>query len=324
MNAAIQLFLLIVQLLCAGAIAGGLHSYLALNQLGSLLGWSIAIIGGLLIAFSFQFILIGCQFVVSRGSTARFIAKHGLHPSLGRIPKPGNVIRAWMDETLICIQNFSFRQPLGHWIKLPEPSPTAPRRPRPVLLVHGYSCNRNMWGPFAEVLAREGYRCGALTMEPAFGSIDQYAGPIAEAVQQLKSKTGAHQVDLIGHSMGGLAIRAYLRACLNNKASHHVNRVITLGTPHRGTLLAHIAPTTNGQQMRRDSPWLQGLFDHHQRELANLPAMTVIMTELDNIVFPALDQTLPGVENLVISDSGHLHLIKDPAVQQAVLERLAE
>eukprot|EP01035_Chromulina_nebulosa_P009829 gene9830-13259_t len=52
---------------------------------------------------------------------------------------------------------------------------------------------------------------------------------------------------LLCHSMGGLAVRAWLRA---HQADGRVHRVLTLGTPHGGTWLGRFSHAPPWRQMR--------------------------------------------------------------------------
>lgn len=77
---------------------------------------------------------------------------------------------------------------------------------------------------------------------------------------------------LVGHSMGGLVARAYLR----RYGELRVARLITLGTPHRGSLLAHLGIGRNARQMEPGSVWLREL----AKPRCRFPALpfTVAMT----------------------------------------------
>lgn len=52
-----------------------------------------------------------------------------------------------------------------------------------------------------------------------------------------KKETGAEKVILIGYSMGGLTGRHYLTKHL---LDHHVQRLITIGSPHQGSAFAKV------------------------------------------------------------------------------------
>jgi pimeloyl-ACP methyl ester carboxylesterase len=57
------------------------------------------------------------------------------------------------------------------------------------------------------------------------------------AIQKVLNATGADNVILLGHSMGGLAIREYLQNSSNwqSDGQHHVSKLATIGTPHYGS-----------------------------------------------------------------------------------------
>lgn len=60
---------------------------------------------------------------------------------------------------------------------------------------------------------------------------------VADAVDKVLVETGAEKVILVGHSMGGLAIRQYLQNEDNwpIDGQHHVAKVLTLATPNGGS-----------------------------------------------------------------------------------------
>jgi triacylglycerol esterase/lipase EstA (alpha/beta hydrolase family) len=117
--------------------------------------------------------------------------------------------------------------------------------------------------------------------------------------------------------MGGLVARAYLR----RHGDAGVASVVTLGTPHRGTVHARFARGTNVGQMRRNSQWLQQLAADEPPE--RLQRFSVIRTWQDNIVAPQGDQTLPGATTIDFEGLGHVGLVYDRAVGEAVIAALA-
>lgn len=194
----------------------------------------------------------------------------------------------------------------------------------PVLLLHGYGCNSGYWAQLVPMLdaARISHACPNL--EPLGAGIDDYVPAVARAVDALCEASGARQVVIVAHSMGGLAARAYVRA----HGVHKLARIITLGTPHHGTCLAAFGPGTNALQMRRarageapESAWL--------RELAGCEAastraiVTSIYSHHDNIVAPQTSSCLPGARNIPIGGVGHVALGSDPRVLSCILHELA-
>lgn len=58
------------------------------------------------------------------------------------------------------------------------------------------------------------------------------------AVKKVLNATKASKVILVGHSMGGLAIREYLQNSVNwllGDGQHHIAKLVTIGTPNRGS-----------------------------------------------------------------------------------------
>jgi len=180
----------------------------------------------------------------------------------------------------------------------------------PLLLIHGYCCNRGFWWWLKPRLEAQGRSVATLTLEPLHGDIDGYAEQVARAVDRLCRATGASQVMLVGHSMGGLVARAYLR----RYGELRVARLITLGTPHRGSLLAHLGIGRNARQMEPGSAWL--------RELAQTPLLVPCVSIYschDNYVVPQLSARLDGAENIPLAGVGHLAMSISPAVLKALL-----
>jgi pimeloyl-ACP methyl ester carboxylesterase len=72
-------------------------------------------------------------------------------------------------------------------------------------------------------------------------AIERYGEGLARLIDIIRkgaeAREGAFEgVDIIGHSMGGLVVRAALRHMAENglNARERVHRIVTLGTPHRG------------------------------------------------------------------------------------------
>ena len=192
----------------------------------------------------------------------------------------------------------------------------------PVLLLHGYGCNSGYWAHLAARLDAAGISHATLDLEPLTGDIDGFADAIEEGAARLRRAAGAQQVIVIGHSMGGLAARAWLR----RHGSAQAARVITLGTPHHGTCLAAFGIGINAAQMRRagiDGPacaWLSELAAHE--DAATRGRITSIYTHHDNIVAPQTSGHLTGARNIGIGGVGHVALGRNRRVLALVLEEI--
>lgn len=228
----------------------------------------------------------------------------------------GQVLRAWWAEVRIAVRVFCWEQPFRSRAE-PDWLPAAPTGRCGVVLVHGFLCNRALWRPWFARLRAAGHAYEAVNLEPPFGAIDDYAPAIEAAVQRVHAATGMAPV-LICHSMGGLAARAWLRACAG---AGRVQRVVTLGTPHRGTWAGRFSRAANGQQMALDGHWVGQL---RSAEPAGQAALFCCWySNCDNIVFPTSTATLPGADNRLIAGAAHVEMARRPEVLAQCLALLA-
>lgn len=190
----------------------------------------------------------------------------------------------------------------------------------PVLLVHGYGCNSGIWGYLMPRLDRNAISHASVDLEPVGGPIDGYVPALQAAVEELCAATGAPQVAIVAHSMGGLVARAWMRA----HGSARVARLITLGTPHHGTSLANFGPGANAAQMRRAggeaNDWLRAL--GASEDAARRALITSIFSHHDNIVSPQTSSVLEGARNIALGGVGHVALGCNGRALDTVMEEL--
>jgi triacylglycerol esterase/lipase EstA (alpha/beta hydrolase family) len=230
--------------------------------------------------------------------------------------------RAFWGEFRAALTVFMFRLPWsdqspGVLMPLTGAAPVTGDKPLPVLLVHGYICNHRVWDNITRALRQAGHPVLALDLEPPFASIDDYTRLVEQAVNDLLAATGARQVALVGHSMGGLVIRAWMRA----HGTQRVARVITLGTPHQGTRIAKVSMTPNGAQMVWRSQWLQAL--ERSETPATRSLISIALTHHDNIVYPQREQVLAGASVTEFDRVGHLELCLNPMVIGWLVQQLS-
>ena len=80
-----------------------------------------------------------------------------------------------------------------------------------------------------------------ISLESNQASIFKQGWGLAEAISKIKLATGKEKVIIVGHSMGGLAGREYLRSFSQND----VAKIITLGTPHLGSTITEMSELLN-------------------------------------------------------------------------------
>ena len=189
---------------------------------------------------------------------------------------PAQLLHAWWGEVRAAPRVFCWRQPFRSQ-RWPDHLPAVAQGRRGLLLVHGFFCNRGVWNPWLQRLRAQGVPFIAVNLEPISGSIDNYVANVEQAVQRLERCTGLSPV-IVAHSMGGLAVRRWLaEAGLAGDA--RVHRVVTIGTPHRGTWLARLLLSNNAREMRIDSPWQRLLATREPASARrSSPASTAIAT----------------------------------------------
>jgi triacylglycerol lipase len=179
-----------------------------------------------------------------------------------------------------------------------------------VLLVHGYACNRGVFRTIRARLAAEGYAAYVHDLDPMYANIDTYIPALAARIDAILARTGRSRLAVVCHSMGGLALRAYLR----DHGGAMIAVLVTIGTPHHGTRHAALGAGINSRQMAPGSAWLQALGPRGDH-----PPVAAIWSTHDNIVAPQESAALEGAENLPLSGIGHLSLLHArPSVDRIV------
>ncbi len=250
-------------------------------------------------------------------------------PGVAGPPRPGAraLAAAWRAETCHAWRVFAWRQPF-RWRTWPDRldgEGVAGRRG--VLLVHGFVCNRGFWAPWLRRLSADRRAFSAVNLEPPFASIDDYVEALDEAARRLQQATGLPAL-VVCHSMGGLAVRAWLaRRAAEGEAMHgRVERVVTIGSPHAGTWLARFSHTRNGREMRPGSAWLERLAQAWRSGEAGLAPgrFTCWYSNADNIVMPASSAMLAGADNRLVNGAGHVDLAFREEVIEGTLAILAQ
>ncbi|MFJ9648166.1 esterase/lipase family protein [Streptomyces sp. NPDC004244] len=168
--------------------------------------------------------------------------------------------------------------------------------PRPVVLVHGTLGNSvDNWLGFAPYLVHRGYCVysldyGQLPGVPFFhglGPADKSAGQLAVFVDQVLAASGAAEVDIVGHSQGGMMPNYYLKF-LGGAAK--VNALIGLAPDNHGTTLSGLTA------LLPYFPGAEDLINSKTPGLADQIAGSPFLTKLN-----AGGDTVPGVQYTVIA-----------------------
>ncbi|AVZ40547.1 MULTISPECIES: triacylglycerol lipase [unclassified Dietzia] len=217
------------------------------------------------------------------------------------------------------------------------------RHPVPVILVHGTGLNGgNSWATYGAALAAEGYCVWAPTVgaPPGLGSTGGFdsltgasAPQLAAEIDRVRALTGAHEVDLVGHSQGAI-IASYVTATTR---AHAVRTVVTLGVdPARSgegppefvtEFLEVISPGTARRDAEATLAWLgdEGVpFARGVRYVA-------VVSDYDELTGPVTAPVVPDFVDLRVvrlqdgceaDRSGHLTVLASPRAVDLVTDAL--
>jgi pimeloyl-ACP methyl ester carboxylesterase len=192
----------------------------------------------------------------------------------------------------------------------------------PVLLVHGLVDNRSVFTVLRRGLRRRGFEhVVSMNYSPLTHDIRTAATLLAQRVEELCDLTGYDRIHVVGHSLGGLIARYYVQ-CLGG--DERVDTLVTLGSPHGGTLAAHLVPHPLIRQLRPGSALMTEL---------SAPArgcrtrFVAFYSDVDQLILPASHGRLthPDLDatNVLAAGVGHLSLPVRGRVVHAVCSMLA-
>ncbi|CAN5861788.1 hypothetical protein BH11MYX3_BH11MYX3_07700 [soil metagenome] len=188
---------------------------------------------------------------------------------------------------------------------------------RPVIVLHGYAMNRANFMPLAFRLARAG-------IGPVYGFEYWTLGRTAAAARQLgwfvdqvREASGSAEVDIIGHSMGGVVARYYVMLAGGDGV---VRRLITLGSPHSGTDVSRFGIGHPGRELVTGSKLMARL---SAAAAPRSTKITTIWSRGDALVPGSRQAPLPGAETIIYDDLGHVALLGSRRVAAVIVERLS-
>ncbi len=205
-------------------------------------------------------------------------------------------------------------------------------RPGPVLLVPGYGGATGSLSVLATRLAAAGRDAQVVPLAGnGTGDLRVQARVLDAAARAALARTGAHSVDVIGYSAGGVIARLWVRSY---GGAAIARRVLTMGSPHHGTrgagfaaLLAPGSCPVACQQLAPGSDLLVAL--NRGDETPAGPQWVSVWSRDDEVVLPTDSPRLRGAVDIVVQDVcpgvrvTHGQLPADPLVQGIVVAELA-
>lgn len=192
----------------------------------------------------------------------------------------------------------------------------------PILLVHGLVDNRSVFALLRRALRRRGFGLvRTVNYSPFTHDVQSAAHQLARLVEQVCEETGYEKVHVVGHSLGGVVARYYVQRLGGDERVH---TLCTLGTPHAGTLTAHLMPTPLVRQLRPGSALMAELAEPAPDCRTRFVAF---WSDLDQVIVPPraarLDHPDLRVRNVLLRGVGHTSLPIDRRVIREITGLLA-
>lgn len=192
----------------------------------------------------------------------------------------------------------------------------------PIILVHGIVDNRSVFTVLRRALARRGFgRVITLNYSPFTDDLRSVSHRLGRLVEALCEQTGYERVHVVGHSMGGLVARYYVQRLGGDSRVH---TLVTLGSPHSGTLPAYVAPHPLLRQLRPGSDLVREL---EEPAPGCRTRMVAIWSDLDQIVIPKAHARIEHPDlrarNVFVPGVGHTSLPVSGRVVHEVCTTLA-
>lgn len=185
----------------------------------------------------------------------------------------------------------------------------------PILFVHGWNSSGSTWNTMAERFRADGWPADHLVQwsYDTAQSNATTAQQLAQQVADLKAATGASEVDVVTHSMGGLSSRYYTK---NLGGDANVDGWVSLGGPNHGTTWANGCAEVSCGEMRPGSDFLNQL--NSGDETPGASRYGTWWSPCDEIIFPQDSTVLSGAANTRTACLSHGALHEDATVYAQV------
>lgn len=186
----------------------------------------------------------------------------------------------------------------------------------PILLVHGWTDNSQVFDTMSKYLSNLGFQVHTVDLIPSDGSSD-----LADLALQVKQYISEHlavetKINLLGFSMGGIVTRYYLQR-LDGIAK--VNKYISVSAPNNGTIFSYILPLKGILQMRPNSKFLLDLNQDVHKYLTKIPTL-ILWTPFDSMIIPAISSKLGVVQEISVPVLVHKWMLSDQRVLKIIAD----
>ena len=182
-----------------------------------------------------------------------------------------------------------------------------------VVLSHGWSSSAKEMAPLAKHLKKYGFEAHAISYQGRLlkKGINAYSKDLSAFIKKLKLKR-ADQLNLVGHSMGGVISRWYAEKIAPKRK---IANVITICSPHNGTLWGNVTNAAKklinmdpksgtASDVRITSPTIKSL---RKDPLRKDIKYTALWLPNDKVVIPGKSGIVNGARNIVLPKKGIKH-----------------
>lgn len=207
-----------------------------------------------------------------------------------------------------------------------QPHPCYAENPRPILLVHGVVHNSSAFIPLRRFMEKQGWKnIFSINYPTRHGSLTKMVDTLERRVEEVLTITKSPQLDIVGHSLGGLISRYYMSV---GNGRGKVKHLVTLGSPHKGTPLSRIlaTPLFGGLRtdLRTDSYFTRKI---NETALPRQSLLTSIYSKYDIVAWPGDNCRVDGLphasfRNIELHSVGHLGLLYSQESFHSVMNSL--
>jgi Predicted acetyltransferases and hydrolases with the alpha/beta hydrolase fold len=188
--------------------------------------------------------------------------------------------------------------------------------------VHGYAHNSSAWSHWKKQISSHPVgEVRYITLKGSFQSIEVYSKQIQD---EITKHHAGRKIQLVGHSMGGLVATHAAHALSQQAESPKVHKIVTIGTPFKGSPLSCFGLGKNAREMSSQSLFLNAL----QQKYTTLKELGTTFYHVASIADPLVpeDRALPKnadmQKTLILKDAGHVELLHLKSVKDFTLKAL--
>ncbi|MGW3104608.1 esterase/lipase family protein [Streptomyces sp. NPDC001100] len=187
----------------------------------------------------------------------------------------------------------------------------------PIVFVHGLSGSASGWNDWVADFEADGYSSSELfawSYDWTQSNVTT-ASQLATEVKSVLAQTGASKVDIVGHSMGTLSSRYFLK---NLGGTSYVDHFVSVAGVNHGTDIASLCAWlyTSCKEMQTGSSFLTAL--NSGDETPGSVSYAAYWSDCDEAINPDTSAELSGATNVDVGCISHTNMNNDHGVYEQV------